>query len=31
MQQGPLTEDELEFLDEILTKYGNDDSVLDAS
>ncbi|MEI2606022.1 UPF0149 family protein [Erwinia aphidicola] len=31
MQQGPLTEEELEFLDEILTKYGNDDSVLDAS
>ncbi len=31
MQEGPLTEEELEFLDDILTKYGNEDSVLDAS
>lgn len=31
MNQGPLNEEELEWLDEILTKYGNDDSVLDVS
>lgn len=31
MQQGPLTEEELEWLDDILTKYGNEESVLDAS
>ena len=31
MNQGPLTEDELEWLDEVLLKYGNDDSVLDVS
>lgn len=31
MQQGPLTEEELEWLDDILTKYGNDESVLDVS
>lgn len=31
MQQGPLTEEELEFLDDILLKYGSDESVVDAS
>lgn len=31
MNQGPLNEEELEWLDEILIKYGNEDSVLDVS
>ena len=31
MNQGPLNEEELEWLDDTLTKYGNDDSVLDVS
>ena len=31
MNQGPLTENELEWLDEVLLKYGNEDSVLDVS
>ncbi|MEN5017777.1 YecA family protein [Erwinia sp. Eh17-17] len=31
MQQGPLTEEELEFLDDVLLKYGSDESVVDAS
>lgn len=31
MNQGPLNEEEIEWLDETLIKYGNDDSVLDAS
>lgn len=31
MNQGPLNEEELEWLDETLIKYGNDDSVLDVS
>lgn len=31
MNQGPLTADELEWLDDVLTKYGNEDSVLDVS
>ncbi|MCP1440572.1 uncharacterized protein J3D56_004008 [Erwinia persicina] len=31
MQQGPLTAEELEWLDNILAQYGTDDAVLDAS
>ncbi|WMY76107.1 YecA family protein [Buttiauxella selenatireducens] len=31
MNQGPLNEEELEWLDDTLTQYGNDDSVLDVS
>ncbi|XES82293.1 YecA family protein [Franconibacter pulveris] len=31
MNQGPLNEKELEWLDELLAKYGNDDAVLDVS
>ncbi|MEW7314574.1 YecA family protein [Buttiauxella gaviniae] len=31
MNQGPLNEEELEWLDDTLTKYGSDDSVLDVS
>lgn len=31
MNQGPLNEEELEWLDDTLTRYGNDDSVLDVS
>ena len=31
MAQGPLTEKELEWLDDIFMKYGDDDSVLDVS
>lgn len=31
MNQGPLNEEELEWLDETLMKYGNDESVLDVS
>jgi len=31
MQQGPLTEAELEWLDDILMKYGSEASVVDAS
>lgn len=31
MQQGPLTAEELEWLDDVLLKYGNDDAVIDAS
>ena len=31
MNQGPLNEKELEWLDELLAKYGNDNSVLDVS
>jgi len=31
MQQGPLTAEELEWLDDILAQYGTDDAVLDAS
>ncbi len=31
MQQGPLTEEELEWLDDVLMKYGSDESVVDAS
>lgn len=31
MNQGPLNEKELEWLDDVLAKYGNDDSVLDVS
>lgn len=31
MNTGPLTEEELEWLDEILLEYGSDDSVMDVS
>lgn len=31
MNHGPLNEEELEWLDDTLTQYGNDDSVLDVS
>lgn len=31
MNQGPLNEKELEWLDELLMKYGHDDSVMDVS
>jgi uncharacterized protein len=31
MNQGPLNEEELEWLDEVLLKHGNEDSVLDVS
>ena len=31
MQQGPLTADELEWLDDILLNHGNDEAVIDAS
>ncbi|WP_130833857.1 YecA/YgfB family protein [[Erwinia] mediterraneensis] len=31
MQQGPLTEKELEWLEETLIKYGNDNSVVDVA
>ncbi|RPH25501.1 YecA family protein [Buttiauxella warmboldiae] len=31
MNQGPLNEEELEWLDDTLAQYGNDDSVLDVS
>ncbi|TDN54801.1 uncharacterized protein EC843_101855 [Buttiauxella sp. JUb87] len=31
MNHGPLNEEELEWLDDTLTKYGSDDSVLDVS
>lgn len=31
MQQGPLTEKELEWLEETLIKYGNDESVVDVA
>lgn len=31
MENGPLSEDDLEWLDDILLKYGNDASVLDVS
>lgn len=31
MTQGPLNEDEIEWLDEILAKYGTPDSVIDAA
>jgi uncharacterized protein YecA (UPF0149 family) len=31
MKEGPLNEKELEWLEEVLVKYGNDDSVLDVA
>ncbi|WP_101506736.1 UPF0149 family protein [Erwinia sp. B116] len=31
MTQGPLSAEQLEWLDDVLAEYGNDDSVLDAS
>ncbi len=31
MKQGPLTENELEWLDNVLMEYGNDDAVLDVA
>jgi uncharacterized protein len=31
MNQGPLSAEELEWLDDTLVKYGNDDSVMDVS
>jgi len=31
MNSGPLNESELEWLDDVLVKYGNDDSVLDVA
>lgn len=31
MQHGPLTAEELEWLDDMLARYGTDDAVLDAS
>lgn len=31
MTQGPLSEDEIEWIDEVLAKYGTPDSVIDAA
>lgn len=31
MTQGPLNEDEIEWIDEVLAKYGTEDSVIDAA
>ena len=31
MKEGPLTEKELEWLDEMLEKYGSEDSIVDVA